>query len=369
MHFTFRFPLLLLLASVTWLPLNGFPSSAQPYSFVDATAVPANEDWTEVWRTSPTDAEYLFTDPRRVILHDNKLFVTDFNGERPVWVFDTNDGSVQKHMGALGEGPGEVEAVGAIGLVNSEHLTVQDLGSRSVSLFDSESGSFMYRLEKQITFTVGFGNGVMVQTPFSMDDRDLFARAYELTTSEEGRVALGDIRWEIPLDEVGEAFVPLRTNSLLKQGPIIVEDGIAYIAFLNAGHLVGLSVETGEVLFVNPEPHNVDPPDFLGAREGIDMMAPPINQYPTMALALTTDADHVYALHSGVVVETRDDMKRIEEAEQVDVYDKSTGTYIRSVDLPYPARDLVVTDTHVYLLTMDEEPVLFKFEKPEELSP
>lgn len=344
---------------------------AQPASlpFNDHPRTPSSPDWTEMWRSSPTDAEYLFTDPQRMILHNDKLFVTDFNGERPVWVFDAHDGSVQGYIGALGEGPGEIRIVGAIDIVNDEHLTVQDPRSQTISLFRTDEGSFEYQLEEQLTFAVGFGEDVMVHKPFSMDDRDVFARAYEVTTTAERRVALGDVRWEVALDEVGEDFAPLRTNSLLKQGPVIVNGDIAYMGFLNAGHLVGLSVETGEVLFVTAEPHNVNPPDFLGAREGVDMMAPPVNQYPTMALGLTTDTNHVYALHSGVVVETRDDLKRIEEAEQVDLYDKETGTYLRSVDLPHPARDLVVTDSHVYLLTMDEEPVLFKYEKPEALSP
>lgn len=330
---------------------------------------PDRIEWTEVWRSSPTDAEYLFTDPRRMILHDSQLFVTDFNGERPVWVFGANDGRVQNYMSALGEGPGEVRMIGAIDIVDDRHIAVQDPRSQAISLFELNGITFLHRLDEQVTSTVGFGDHVMVQTPLSSSDRDVFARAYDVITTEEGRVALGDVRWEVSIDQVGETFIPLQRNPLLKQGPVIVENGIAYVAFLNAGPLVGLSAETGEVLFVTQEPHNVDPPDFLGAREGIDMMAPPINRYPTMALTLTTDADHVYALHSGVVVETRDDMKRIEEAEQVDVYDKITGTYIRSVHLPYPARDLVVTDSHVYLLTMDEEPVLFKYEKPGALFP
>lgn len=364
-----RFSLLLILIVSTWLLANSNRAHGHTLSFVDSTGYTAHTEWTEVWRSSPTDAEYLFTNPKRMVLHNDWLFVTDFEGERPVWVFDTNDGSVQTYLGALGQGPGEVEAVGAIDIVEDKYLAVQDIERQAISLFDIETGSFNYQLDKQFTFTVGFDSNVMVQTPFSMADRDIFARAYDITTTEEGRTALGNVQWEIALDDVGETFAPLHANPLQKQGPIIVEEGIAYIAFLNAGHLVGLSAETGEVLFVTQEPHNVDPPDFIGAQDEIDMMAPPVNQYPTMAIGLTTDAHHVYALHSGVVVETADDLKRIEEAEQVDVYDKTTGAYKHSVDLPYPARDLVVTDSHVYLLTMDEEPVLFKYEKPEVLSP
>jgi hypothetical protein len=158
----------------------------------------------------------------------------------------------------------------------------------------------------------------------------------------------------------------LRENTIAKKGKTTIDDGTVYLSFEHASHLVALS-ESGDILFETSEPHDVNPPDFVGKREGIDMMEPPRNVYPTMTLNLDTDDQYVYALHSGTIVDEENDMDDVLTSTRLDVYDKQTGAYQFAVSLPAATRNFRITNDRVYLITLEDAPRVVAFEKPEML--
>ncbi len=323
-----------------------------------------NPEWNEVWHVeSETHPDYLLADPLTMEVHNGWVFIGDFRGERPVWVFDAANGSFQQHVGQAGTGPGQIQWQGTLQIIRDDYLALRDAQTQTVSIFDVDSGRFLHRMDTPISYAPAISDAMLVQRPSGQ--RDVLAVAHEITINDE-RIAIGDKLWEASLDDFTEAFAPFRENTIAKKGKTTIDDGTVYLSFEHASHLVALS-ESGDILFETSEPHDVNPPDFVGKREGIDMMEPPRNVYPTMTLNLDTDDQYVYALHSGTIVDEENDMDDVLTSTRLDVYDKQTGAYQFAVSLPAATRNFRITNDRVYLITLEDAPRVVAFEKPEML--
>ena len=320
-------------------------------------------EWNEVWRTgSDLHPDYFLADPRFIEFHDGSVLVGDFRGERPLWVLDAADGSLEQHVGEEGSGPGELQWLGSFDLIQDQYIALRDVRTQLVSIFDRDTGTFLHRMNTPMPFQPGIGDSTLVQRP---SDPDILAHAHALNFDENKRISVGGLLWEASLDEFGEEFTPFEENFVAKKGPTIVDEGITYMGFEHASHIIAFS-ETGEVVFNTSAPHDVNPPDFLGTREGVDMMEPPRDVYPTMTLSLDTDDQYVYALHSGTVVDQENDMQDVLTSTRVDVFDKTTGAYQFQFSLPFPVYDLAIAENRVYLLSLAEGGGV-AFEKPDVL--
>lgn len=324
-----------------------------------------NPEWEEIWHVdSENHPDYLLADPQKMAVHNGSLYIGDFQGERPVWVFGAADGDFQRHVGRLGTGPGEIQRLGSVDIIKDRYLAVRDVENQLMSLFYPDTGEFLHRLDQRIPGFPGIDGDMLLQRSF--DQPNVLAVVHRLVTDEDNRVAVGDLLWEAPLDDFGEAFAPFRENTIAKQGQTVIDENAIYLSFRHASHIIALS-ESGEILFNTSEPHNVDPPDFVGREYGVEMMAPPVDIYPLMTLNIDTDDQYVYALHSGSIVDEENDMVDVVTSTRLDVYDKTTGAYEFAVSLPAPTRNFKVTDDRVYLITLDEEPGIVALEKPDVL--
>ncbi|PEN07605.1 hypothetical protein CRI93_06390 [Longimonas halophila] len=320
-------------------------------------------DWEELWRTADDiHPDYFLADPRFIDVHDGAVLVGDFRGERPLWIFNATDGSFEQHVGEEGSGPGQIEWLGSFHIIQDEYIALRDVQNQLLSIFDRDTGTFMHRVNVPVPFQPGIGNAKIVRRP---SDPNVLAHAHALQINEDERIVIDELAWEVQLSEFGDAFVPFEENFVAKKGPTVLDEGTAYMGFEHASHIVAIS-ETGEVVFNTSAPHDVNPPDFLGAREGVDMMEPPRNVYPTMTLRLDTDNQYVYALHSGAVVNEENDMQDVLTSTRVDVFDKETGAYQFQFTLPFPVHDLEIDSDRVYLLALSQGGAV-AFEKPEML--
>jgi len=322
-------------------------------------------EWNEVWRAgAEVRSDYLLANPQTMKVHNGSVFIGDFRGERPVWVFDAVDGSFLQHVGQTGSGPGEIQWQGALHVIRDRYLSLRDAQTQTVSIFDPDTGRFLHRMDTPISYAPGISDNLLLQRPSGQ--RDVLAVAHELLIDDEERIAIGDLLWGASLNDFGEAFAPFRENTIAKKGKTVIDDGTVYLSFEHASHIIAFS-ESGEILFNTSEPHNVNPPDFVGRREGIDMMEPPRNVYPTMTLNLDTDDQYIYALHSRAVVNEENDMEDVLTSVRIDVYDKTTGVHEFAMSLPAPTRNVRITDDRVYLITLEDEPAVAALEKPDVL--
>src|SRR5690606_26855526 len=188
--------------------------------------------------------------------------------------------------------------------------------------------------------------------------------------ADRGLLSLGR-----PLAVHGElrGFEPLHANPMLKQGPVHV-DLAGRIHWANYySSLLATFESDGRSRRIGLEPWGVVPPAAEVSMSGSVVAGEP-ERATQGAIALASDDRYLYRLYSGfeltrqevMAYRAKQSQKEIPlgEAQTVDVFDRSDGSYKFSFDLPVAATNIAVDDRFLYVLTIEGLPRLLVFEKP-----
>lgn len=309
------------------------------------------------------DTSFL-NNPNRLFLLNGSVYVFDIYGDRPFIKFDST-GKYNYSFGGWGQGPGEMgesttQFVGAIDNI----ILIHNHNRRKISCFNL-NGKFQKQLEIPSTSYVSAAltskNTLVLLDYFS----DSFAVGYhvaeDISITNKKAIPVGQYE-ELPELE------NCRNNFLLKQGPICTDnEGNVFIGFQFSSLIVGFD-DKGNNFFKTSEPENIPIPEVV-AKAGV-YKAPDVGKHPEINVSLAVDEKYVYAVYSGTQPTLLNFIFTLDElfqGEIVRVYDKKTSDYLWSFELPYPVRDIKVTEDSIFLLSVDPEPALIKYKKPMEL--
>jgi hypothetical protein len=350
---------LYVLAASSGGPPAPFPDHHVAPSPVHSEASPA--DWKEVWRSN-----VLLTDPYFLHVHDGEILVGDFRADVPLQVLGDDDGQMRREIGALGQGPGEIQALGGLFQIDDNHVALTDLQTQGISIFEIDTGQFVHRInDRRISFGAALGNDLVVVRPL-LQQNAVLARGYTFATDDGRRFEIGNELWSIDLAQI-EEFAPAEENPLLKFGTTVIDAETVYLGFDSSSRIVAASIDTGEVLFSTNNPDEIELPEYVGASDQATMRAPPRDRYPIATIGMAVDNQHLYVLHSGKRWTEHGGMDATNETRTLHVYNKRTGNHLQTLELPYATRDIVVSESHVYLITIENEPAVVKLEKPTEI--
>lgn len=303
------------------------------------------------------------------------LYVYDSKGKSPFYAVHTDSFDLEP-FGRWGEGPRELSQRGAPVVLSATEKKLCAFSSLTDELliFDRrglqaeadlnvsaqiEGSSFLYAINET--------TGVVVPTAPAASDEE-FARVHRFGLegiSEEGR-PLGSY------SDLPEEFKPLRSNPLLKIGPIASDrNGNVYWANYYSS-LIAAFQPDGTPLYANLGLRGVQVPEAeLREKEGVTMGDPEEATQSTLSLAF--DGKYLYRLYSGDKI-SREDVKAYQRgnvenllghAQIVDVFwgfnEKSIKHH--SFKLSVPALNLAVDEGHLYAITQKETPRLLVYEK------
>lgn len=307
-------------------------------------------------------------------LGGGRLYIHDSQGDVPFYVVDPVSFEL-KGFGAWGSGPGEIRPGFPVVLsFAGSRLYAHALFDAKLLVFD-EAGSLA--AEHAVGPAVrGMGSVHVVADTLALvlpmqptDATGEFARLHRID-ADRGLLVEGR-----PFGDDGElpGFEPLHANPMLKQGPVHV-DPAGRIHWANYySSLLATFESDGRSRRIGLEPWGVVPPAAEISMSGSVVAGDP-ERATQGAIALASDDRYLYRLYSGFELTRQEVMAYrakqsqkelpLGEAQTVDVFDHSDGSYKFSFDLPVAATNIAVDDRFLYVLTIEGLPRLLVFEKP-----
>lgn len=360
---TLRLPVLGVLLSGLLAVLSGQPAHAQG---------PA-ERLIEVYRyegrmANPTDF-YVPDDDQAVLIDKSHSDCALALVQMP--------GGEDRRCHGIGQGPGEMQRQGrkAVYRFTDGRLWLTDGSRPKIYSPDLEFIRNVRGVRGSFSRLLPINDSTVVATPFM--GADSFLHVYRLdrtmSLSEEPIHSL-------QLDASSPLF-PVTQNFILNQGPFASRGGALFLGFDYSSHLVKVTARGIHYVTDNPAP--VPFPEYdTGGRGGYE--APNSADFPECTMGIAADERYVYVLHHGetfdigpvrqLIAMARGRIEaKVEEWELTDrvfMYDRSTGAFVREIQLPVKARAVRVTDRYLYVLTISDGPAaVIKYEKPDTWTP
>jgi len=325
-----------------------------------ANAHVSEDEFEILWKTS----EAIFN-PHGMQKYNDVLVVRDSDAESPFLKFN-RDGSLLEEIGEWGEGPGEFgDMPRLLGQLDSSHIALDDNKRRRFMRFDLDTGSYEGEMNRPSSGGVPAADDSLLIVRPSHSEHLL--EGHQIDSSQP---AIVDSKPPIAFgsyDKIPE-IATAADNYLLKQGPMqIGASGTVYVALRFAGLIMGFERD-GTLRFKTTEPVDIPLPDFTAEDlpvSDVTAASPPSNIYPRVFVGMSVGEQNIFAIYSGKKNTEEVSVTELGVGSRVYAYDKKTGDLAFSVDLPFPARELVVASNAVYVIVLEEEgPVLAKLSRP-----
>lgn len=314
-------------------------------------------------------SEYLKAPTDIHILSEDTLLVYDpANSDYHVYILDLKNESIVSKI-RTGRGPGELlgKMYKTIMHAPGNKISIYDRGLMRTNIYDQDLDfikTLKFGISAKRFMHTGFIND---STFFGVHPNDEFITAYNLTQIIES--VDSSPQWTIRNDE-NKYTAPL-SNFLLKQD-LVFEQGenSLYIAFKYSSLLMKIN-EKGVAYYTNgPDAHPL--PDEQPEDGGVYSL-PDIGKYPICTLDVDVQGDHVYVLYSGKKISDKNLFSRmfnryeavesIKHSDQLLKYDKTSGRYIESIQLPHEVKRVEIIDNFIYLMgyVSEDTPTIYKY--------
>lgn len=310
-------------------------------------------------------------------LNDDSLLVVDpKNKKKALQLISVPNGKILNSQ-RIGRGPGEISSDGA---------KIINITSNTIFLWDSGAKQLL-----KYNKSLNYQNSLLIDSPVmyvAPVDNSLAFASTSFPTKEflhlykvNGR-SLSSTPTNTYSTDINKKLEPLNKNYLLKQGPFLVDDGALYMGFDFSS--IVIKATPNSISFINGEPANIALPIYEGVkRDGYatTTFAPDIAEFPQATLDFSIDDNYLYVLHSGKKLETSGLSKvwssvsgkigkLIEDlgySKKIFIYDKESGEYLRTINLPQKAKNIAVSENYIFALSLDEEglPIIVGYEKAE----
>jgi len=287
---------------------------------------------------------------------DTILTIELSNKEAVLSMHDLNSKTmVASHT--AGRGPGELSQVGTkyFSKINNDFFLLWDEGLRKGMVYD-------YDLN-YIT-DIRYGDRAISSAIVLNDSLVITKKIYDTKTVAEVRLFKNyEITDEILLKINADHFkslVPISRNPMVDQGPMFSGTENAYIGF-NYSTLV-LSISPNGTIDTLKTPRS-----FILPTVEYDngYSAPDHAISPEGTLSIATDDNYVYVLFSGKKFEVKpfmmavktitgkiaDEFEKSDNSTELQIFDKKTGNYIKSIELPEMAKEIDVYGNYLYALS------------------
>jgi outer membrane protein assembly factor BamB len=290
--------------------------------------------WDTLWTRGGEADDTLLLMPWAMAADSGRVYVLDAAAHRLV-ALDAADGSVAWVAGSKGSGPGEFQSPTAVAALPGGRVAVADPQNNRITILGD--GGFVSRTissrdASDVTSLCGLSDGSLVIATLA-DTQPV------LTMSPDGRVTG---RYDLPWPDVAARPPITRAAKLVSAG------GPACVLLLTLGR--GFATFEGG--------------RFTQRREYVERLELPHAEV-TQTLRSRTQrlVERQIAAYDGAVdggeIALAFEGRTADARRIIDVYELSTGTYLRSYRLPYPANGLARFGGRYYLLAeRDGYPVL-----------
>jgi len=312
------------------------------------------------------------------IITDNhgKIFVYDSQGTYPLYIVNTVDKSITG-FGEWGNGPGELARGTPKGFSQTEkRIYVFEYIERKVTIFNYEGVYINNFVLPAFLGPIGYAhvisdNSMLYRIDFYPPNVKSSGFVKLLEYSEDGRI--NDINAYLVRYDEHPDLKPIINNATLKSGPISSDrDGFIYIANMYSSLILCIN-QDGETVFKTYEPYDARIPNVPLQAQGTIISGEP-DKATHYSLSIDTDDKYLYALHSGIEYRSDDiakalqigdtDNLRVGEGNTLLIYDKRSGEYIDSIELPVWTSNIVVDDEYIYFLVLERDPYIVQYLKP-----
>lgn len=256
-----------------------------------------------------------------------------------------------------GRGPGELSQTGAkrFSRINNDLILLWDKSQRKGIVYDHN-----------LTYITDIRyNDRSISSAIILNDSLAIVRKfYDMQTLTEIRhfkkyEITDDILLKIDTDYYG-SLLPISRNPMVDQGPMFSGTDNAYIGF-NYSTLVLSISSNGKVDTLKT------PRSFILPTVEYDngYSAPDHTISPEGTLSIATDDNYVFVLFSGKKFEVKpfmmavktitgkiaDEIEKSDNTTELQIFDKKTGSYIKSVELPEMAKEIDVYGKYLYALS------------------
>lgn len=290
-------------------------------------------------------------------LNEDTILVVDLsNREAVLSLHDLKNKTVIASHRA-GRGPGELSQVGAkrISRVNDDLIFLWDNSQRKGMVYD-----------RNLTYItdIGYNDRSISSAAILNDSLAVVRKLYNFQTAAEIRrfnnnEITDDILLNIDSDYY-ESLKPMSINFMVDQGPMFTDTDKAYIGYFYSTLVLSIS-SNGKVDTLKT------PKSFILPTVEFDdgYSAPDHGVYPQGTLSIATDDNYVYVLFSGKKFEIKpfmaavktitgkiaDEIEKSDNTTELQIFDKQTGNYIKSIELPEMAKDITFSGNYLYALS------------------
>ncbi len=308
-----------------------------------------------------------------ICIDKKNLYLYDSKGKFPFYAMDLYRMELIG-FGSWGSGPGEINMGLPIIMSQSEkYLFVYIPFEMRLLIYDKKE--FKIKDEIKIPeFQVG--------SPFYMvnDDfgiyvdmglekiSDAFAISYRLEGKKFKKTRLKFAPYYI----LPTQFGIFKKNQTLKKGVFHIDsDGNIYFASYLSSLIMGFNFEKVGMMkmYIKDEPRKIPLPNVQIEKKGGIVTADP-EKFTQCYLSLTSDDKNLYALFSGEKMSLekimayrmgKEERIHLGEGKIVDVFEKKTGKYLFSFELPIFAVGIAINREKLYLVTIENEPAILVY--------
>jgi len=266
-----------------------------------------------------------------------------------------NNSMIASHP--AGRGPGELSQIEAkhFSMIDNDLFLLWDKGQRKGIVYD-----------RNLTYItdIRYNDRAISSAIILNDSLAIVRKFYDMQTLTEIRrfkdyEITDDILVKIDTDYY-DSLKPISHNPLVDQGPMFSGTDNAYIGF-NYSTLV-LSISPNGTIDTLKTPRS-----FILPTVEYDngYSAPDHAISPEGTLSIATDDNYVYVLFSGKKFEVKpfmmavktitgkiaDEFEKSDNSTELQIFDKKTGNYIKSIELPEMAKEIDVYGNYLYALS------------------
>lgn len=256
-----------------------------------------------------------------------------------------------------GRGPGELSQKGRklISIINNNLFLLWDNNQRKGMVYDRDLTyitDIRYN-DRSISSAVILNDSIAVVRKFYN-----FETAAEIRRFNNNNI-IDKVLLKIDTDYY-DSLKPISINFMVDQGPMITDTDKAYIGYFYS--TLVLSISSNGTVDTLKTPNSF----ILPTVEYDDGYSAPDHAIsPEGTLSIATDDKYVYVLFSGKKFEIKpfmmavktitgkiaDEIEKSDNTKELQIFDKRTGNYIKSIELPEMAKDITVLGNYLYALS------------------